>query len=100
MNPHNYKRNYEQMINYANVMNNDYYNINNDNEYNTFNDSTIDNDHENDTNTYFQNKNNHNDIRRSVRKKRKTAFQGDVDCIYNDCEVVWAKLEDFPWWPA
>lgn len=35
------------------------------------------------------------------RKRRKQAnFVGDPDAIYLQNEVVWARMEDFPWWPA
>ena len=39
-------------------------------------------------------------VRRSRRKKRKKQkfYEGDVDHVYNDGDIVWAHLEDFPWW--
>ena len=43
----------------------------------------------------------HSDVvRRSHRKKRRKNIQGSLDNKYKDGQIVWARLEDFPWWPA
>ena len=39
-------------------------------------------------------------LRRNRRKRRRKLFEGDPDQVYMDGDVVWARLEDFPWWPA
>ncbi|ETO18359.1 mucin-associated surface protein (MASP) [Reticulomyxa filosa] len=44
----------------------------------------------------------HGLLRRQPRRSKKTRrnFEGDLDARYRTGDVVWARLEDFPWWPA
>lgn len=34
------------------------------------------------------------------QKPNKQYYIGPTDYLYTDLEVVWGRLEDFPWWPG